>query len=62
MNPLGHWEDSRTAMHYARASVHVGLWQSEHILAERYLPKTSRVLELGCGHVPAKPPPEPPSF
>ena len=49
MDPLGHWEDSRTAMHYARASVHVGLWQSEHILAERYLPKTSRVLELGCG-------------
>jgi ubiquinone/menaquinone biosynthesis C-methylase UbiE len=36
-------------LHYARASVHVGLWQSERILAERYLPKTSQLLELGCG-------------
>ena len=49
MDPLGHWEDSRTALHYARASVHVGLWQSERILAERYLLKTSELLELGCG-------------
>jgi ubiquinone/menaquinone biosynthesis C-methylase UbiE len=49
MDPLGHWEDSQTALHYARASVHVGLWQSERILAERYLPKTSQLLELGCG-------------
>jgi ubiquinone/menaquinone biosynthesis C-methylase UbiE len=49
MDPLGHWEDNRTALHYARASVHVGLWQSECILAERYLPKTSHILELGCG-------------
>jgi ubiquinone/menaquinone biosynthesis C-methylase UbiE len=49
MDPLGHWEDNRTALHYARASVHVGLWQSERILAERYLPKTSQLLELGCG-------------
>ena len=49
MDPLRHWEDTRTALHYARASVHVGLWQSERILSERYLPKTSHLLELGCG-------------
>jgi len=49
MDPLAHWEDSRTALHYARAAVHVGLWKSEQILAERHLPRDADILELGCG-------------
>lgn len=49
MDPLGHWEDLGTAVHYARAAVQVGLWKSEQILIKRYLPKPSRILELGCG-------------
>lgn len=49
MDPLGHWEDPRTALHYARAAVQVGLWKSEQILAERHLPKSAHILELGCG-------------
>lgn len=49
MDPLGHWEKLETALHYARAAVQVGLWKSEQILIERYVPKSSRILELGCG-------------
>lgn len=49
MDPLGHWEDTRTALHYARAAVRVGLWESERVLAARHLPKAARILELGCG-------------
>lgn len=49
MDPLGHWEDARTALHYARAAVQVGLWRSERILADRHLPAAARILELGCG-------------
>lgn len=49
MDPLGHWEDPSTALHYARAAVQVGLWKSEQILAMRYLRKDARILELGCG-------------
>lgn len=49
MDPLGHWEDPRTALHYARAAVQVGLWKSERMLAERHLGKDARILELGCG-------------
>ena len=38
-----------TVLEYARAAVRVGLWRSEATLLERYVPKTARVLELGCG-------------
>jgi len=50
MDPRGHWEDPRTALHYARAAARVGLWESERLLAERHLyDKAARILELGCG-------------
>lgn len=49
MDTLGHWEDPRTALHYARAAVQVGLWHSERILTGRHLARSSRILELGCG-------------
>lgn len=49
MDPLAHWEDPRTTLHYARAAVKVGLWESERLLAGRHLPKSARILELGCG-------------
>jgi len=38
-----------TVLEYARAAVAVGLWESERVLLERFVPKDARVLELGCG-------------
>lgn len=37
------------ALDYARAAVNVGLWESERILAERHIPKSAKILELGAG-------------
>ncbi|MCR5183769.1 MAG: class I SAM-dependent methyltransferase [Opitutales bacterium] len=34
---------------YARAAVNVGLWRSERMLIERYIPKAAKILELGAG-------------
>ena len=48
-DPQAHWLETETALHYARAAVRVGLWASERVLIERHLPKSGRVLELGCG-------------
>ncbi len=48
-DPQAHWLETETALHYARAAVRVGLWASERVLIERHLPKSARVLELGCG-------------
>ncbi|MDR0536155.1 MAG: class I SAM-dependent methyltransferase [Puniceicoccales bacterium] len=36
-------------LHYARAAVTVGLWESERILCDRYFPQDAPLLELGCG-------------
>lgn len=48
-DPQAHWLETETALHYARAAVRVGLWASERVLIERHLPKSGRLLELGCG-------------
>lgn len=48
-DPQAHWLETETALHYARAAVRVGLWASERVLIGRHLPKTARLLELGCG-------------
>lgn len=48
-DPQAHWLETETALHYARAAVRVGLWASERVLIERYLPKSARLLELGSG-------------
>ena len=48
-DPQAHWLETETALHYARAAVRVGLWASERVLIERHLPKSARLLELGCG-------------
>jgi SAM-dependent methyltransferase len=37
-------------IHYARAAHFLGLWESERLLIERFLPaKSARLLEAGCG-------------
>jgi SAM-dependent methyltransferase len=39
-----------TVIHYARAAHFLGLWESERLLIERYLPdRSARLLEAGCG-------------
>ncbi|MDR2512467.1 MAG: class I SAM-dependent methyltransferase [Puniceicoccales bacterium] len=38
-----------TVLSYARMVGKVGLWRSELLLGERYIPKEARILELGCG-------------
>lgn len=38
-----------TVLEYARAAMRVGLWRSEAAVLERFVPKSSRVLELGAG-------------
>lgn len=38
-----------TVLDYARAAVRVGLWRSEGIVLEQFVPKPARVLELGAG-------------
>jgi SAM-dependent methyltransferase len=49
MDAEAHWRDIRTALHYARAAVAVGLWNSERRLCEAHLPRGEPLLELGCG-------------
>lgn len=44
-----YFENMRVVSDYARAVDSVGLWASEKMLIERYIPKTAKVLELGCG-------------
>ena len=48
-DPRAHWQELATAIEYGRAAVRVGLWRSEALLAERYLRRTDRLLEVGCG-------------
>lgn len=49
MDTEAHWRDIRTALHYARAAVSVGLWTSERRLCEDHLHREESLLELGCG-------------
>ncbi len=44
-----YFENMRVVSDYAKAVDSVGLWASEKMLIERYIPKTAKVLELGCG-------------
>lgn len=44
------FNDVRTVIHYARAAHFLGLWKSEKVLIDRYLPdRQARILEAGCG-------------
>jgi len=49
MDAETHWRDVRTAIHYARAAVSVGLWESERRLCRDHLEPGEPLLELGCG-------------
>jgi len=49
MDAEAHWRDVRTAIHYARAAVSVGLWESERRLCRDHLEPGEPLLELGCG-------------
>lgn len=48
-DPKAHWLELDTALHYARAAVRVGLWESERVLITKHLRLDDRILELGCG-------------
>ena len=48
-DPKAHWLEIETALHYARAAVRVGLWESERRLILQHIRPNDRVLELGCG-------------
>ncbi len=45
------FNDLRAVVHYTRAAHRLGLWASEKIVLEKFLPsrKTARILEAGCG-------------
>lgn len=52
MNPavnLAYFSDPTVVLAYARAAVNVGLWNSEKILFEKFIPRGAEILELGCG-------------
>ena len=46
---LAYFSAPDVVMDYARAAVNVGLWDSEKILFEKFLPRPAKILELGCG-------------
>ncbi|MDR1817065.1 MAG: class I SAM-dependent methyltransferase [Puniceicoccales bacterium] len=46
---LPYFSHPDVVLEYARAAVSVGLWESERVLCERFLPKDAPLLELGCG-------------
>ena len=43
------WEDADHASHYVKAVTTFGLWESERLLIDRYLPPDGAVLDIGCG-------------
>jgi SAM-dependent methyltransferase len=44
------FNDPSVVMHYTRAAHQLGLWASERLLIERWLPdRTAPLLEVGCG-------------
>ena len=44
------FDDPRAVVHYARAAHTLGLWKSEQMLIDRFIPqKTTRILEAGTG-------------
>lgn len=46
---LAYFSHPNIVLEYARAAVNVGLWDSEKILFEKYIPHDAKLLELGCG-------------
>ena len=46
---LPYFSHPDTVLEYARAAVNLGLWESERVVLGRFVPKSARVLELGCG-------------
>lgn len=46
---LPYFSDPAVVLDYARAAVNVGLWNSEKILVEKFVPADAEILELGCG-------------
>ncbi len=52
MNPENvkdYFEKPQVVCDYAEATINVGLWNSEKIVFEKFIPKTAKILELGCG-------------
>lgn len=43
------WEDADYVRDYVDAVATVGLWESERVLMERYVPRDGAVLDIGCG-------------
>ena len=43
------WEDPSHLTDYVEAVDGVGLWESERVLVSKYLSKTDRILDVGCG-------------
>ncbi|MFI5357319.1 MAG: class I SAM-dependent methyltransferase [Opitutales bacterium] len=44
------FNELRAVLHYTKAAHHLGLWASERVLIERFLPdRQARLLEAGCG-------------
>ena len=45
----GSWEDPDHVREYVDAVTGVGLWESERLLIDRYLPPDGSILDIGCG-------------
>ena len=45
----GSWEDPDHARKYVDAVTTLGLWQSERLLIDRYVPQGGVILDIGCG-------------
>ena len=43
------WEDANHVREYVAAVTDVGLWESEQMLLDRYLPRDGAILDIGCG-------------
>lgn len=46
---LAFFSHPATVLEYARAAANVGLWRSEQILIEKFIPAEAEILELGAG-------------
>ena len=52
MNPetvKNYFDNPLVVADYAYAAENVGLWNSERIVFEKYIPKSSKIIEFGCG-------------
>ena len=52
MNPgtvKNYFDNPLVVADYASAAENVGLWNSERIAFEKYIPKSSKIIEFGCG-------------